>query len=153
MMKRTMVLTAVTVLLMLTGVVSAAERADAEVTCEETATKLVFDCTIMLSGRKSKQPLEGAGIIISADMPSMPMAHNVPPVEAEPMGHPGMYRARMPLEMYGEWALKMTISGPTRDVVVHKLHFGGAGHEAKGMGHGHMRHGETKAKHQGERKN
>ena len=63
----------------------AAERADAQVTCKETSKELVFDCTIMLTGRKSKVPLQGASITVKADMSSMPMAHNVRPVKAKPM--------------------------------------------------------------------
>jgi len=115
-------------------VATAGERATANVSCKETAKKLVYDCMIMLSGRKSKQPLTGASIMVKADMPAMPMAHNVKPVKAMPMGKPGMYHAKLHLEMYGEWALKMTVSGPTRDVVIRKVRFGA---EAAGkMGHG-----------------
>jgi len=117
----------------------AAERLDADVDCRVTEQSLVYDCSIMLKGRKSGTPIEGAKIAVGADMASMPMAHNVAPVDAMAMGGPGMYHARLHLEMHGEWALKLMVSGPTRDIVIKKLHFGDmaqaghAGHHGSGM--------------------
>ncbi len=35
-----------------------------------------------------------------------------------------MYRVRIELEMHGEWVLKIDVSGPTRDRIIHKAHFG-----------------------------
>ncbi|MDH3234434.1 MAG: FixH family protein [Alphaproteobacteria bacterium] len=102
----------------------AAERVTANVTCKETKTKFVFDCQIMLMGRKSHKPVQDAKISIKADMPAMPMAHNVRPVTAMATGRPGLYHARLHLEMYGEWALKLAVTGPTRDIVVKKHRFG-----------------------------
>ncbi len=104
--------------------VAAAERAKASVECKLAEQRLVYDCTIMLTGRKSNQPIDGAKIVVWADMPSMPMAHNVKPVTAVTAGKPGMYRVRIELAMYGEWALKIDVSGPTRDRIIHKAHFG-----------------------------
>jgi hypothetical protein len=54
-------------------------------------------------------------------MPSMPMAHNVKPVKAQPTKTPGEYRARLDLEMTGEWAVKLRLAGPVRDQLV--LHY------------------------------
>jgi len=118
---------------------NAAERVMAHVTCAETKTKLVFDCRIMLMGRKSRKPIQGAKVRIKADMPAMPMAHNVRPVTAMAMGKPGMYHAKLHLEMYGEWALKMTVTGPNRDIVIRKHRFG-----TVKAGGGHMGHGSKK---------
>lgn len=133
---KTIIAAAVGGLLLAASNAAGAERASADVSCKESEKKLVFDCSIMLSGRTSKQPLSGAKIKISADMPSMPMAHNVKPIAAEPAGKPGMYRVRIPLEMYGEWALKLRIEGPARDIVVRKLRFGTeAAGEMKHQGH------------------
>ncbi len=68
--------------------------------------------------------MAGAEISVGADMPSMPMAHNVKPVKATPgRSRPGSTAARIELEMYGEWALKLYVRGPVRDVVVRKLEF------------------------------
>ena len=45
---------------------------------------------------------------------------------------PGMYRARIELEMTGEWALKLDFTKPSRDRLVKKLQFGGMhGHGAR----------------------
>ncbi len=116
--------------------VHAGERAKADVQCKATGKKLVYDCMIMLKGKKSGKPLENASIRIKADMPSMAMAHNVKPVKAMAMGEPGQYHATLKLAMHGEWALTMDISGPTRDRIITKLQFG----EMVGDGKMEMKH-------------
>ena len=101
------------------------ERKAAEVECAPVEQEaLVYDCTIALTGRKSGTPIPDAEFTVGADMPSMPGAHSVRPVPAEPHGAPGTYRARIELEMTGEWALKLDFTRPSRDRVVRKLHFG-----------------------------
>ena len=106
------------------GPADAGERAKADVRCQQTKTDLVYDCTIMLVGRKSGQPLVGAELVIKAEMPSMAMAHNVRPVAATAGAMPGHYKATLALEMYGEWVLILDVSGPTRDRIIAKLQFG-----------------------------
>ena len=49
---------------------------------------------------------------VGADMPSMPMAHNVRPVQATAGPEAGTYRARLTLEMHGDWALRIDVTGP-----------------------------------------
>ncbi len=110
--------------LSMTGPAEAGERAKADVQCRQTKQDLVYDCTIMLIGKKSGKPLAGAEIVIKADMPSMAMAHTFRPVTATAGQMPGHYKATLELEMYGEWALILDVSGPTRDRVVQKLQFG-----------------------------
>ena len=101
------------------------ERKAAEVECTPVEHQaLTYDCIITLKGRKSGTPIVDAEFMVGADMPSMPGAHNVHPVPAEPYGAPGMYRARIELEMTGEWALKLDFTRPSRDRLVTKLHFG-----------------------------
>ena len=56
-----------------------------------TGTDFVYDCVIRL--KRAGQPLTGADITVGADMPSMPMAHNVKPVKAKPGKAPGEYLA------------------------------------------------------------
>ena len=109
--------------LLLAAPAQAAERAKAEIDCRPAGEALLYDCAIRLTGAKSRAPIEGVEITLGADMPSMPMAHAVPPVEAEPAGEPGLYRARLRLEMPGDWALKLRLSGPVRDQLVKVLHF------------------------------
>ncbi len=128
-----------------------AERKIAEVECKPAGQKLVYDCMITVKAKKSGTPIADAEFKVGADMPSMPGAHNFRPVPAEPHGMPGMYRARLQLEMTGEWTLKLDFTKPNRDRVIKKLHFGGmAGHEASksGVSHGgkHMGHGAHKGK-------
>jgi hypothetical protein len=87
--------------------------------CRFTGTDFVYDCVIRLT--KGGAPLAGAQVSVGADMPSMPMAHNVKPVKAKATAKPGEYAARLDLEMTGEWAVKLRLSGPVRDQLV--LHY------------------------------
>ena len=96
-----------------------------KVGCEPTDEKLVFHCTFDVMGKKSHEPIEGAAFKVNADMPTMPLAHNVRPIRPEPVaGKPGSYEGRLELEMLGEWAIKMTFDKPVRDIVIEKLTFG-----------------------------
>ncbi len=93
-----------------------AQRPQAELACRHAGTDFVYDCVIRL--KRAGQPLAGADILVGADMPSMPMAHNVKPVKAKRGQAPGEYQARLDLEMQGEWAVKLRLSGPLRDQIV-----------------------------------
>ncbi len=130
---------ATSTMLVLSSAASAGERAKADVDCKATGEKLVYDCTIMLMNKTSGDPIPGAKILVKAAMPSMPMAHNAPPVTAKAMGEPGNYHARLKLEMHGEWALTIDISGPLRDRLVKKVQLGEMGT---------MKHGEGEVKHE-----
>ena len=99
-----------------------AQRVEADLHCKATGTDYIYDCMIMLT--RGGKPLPGAEITVNADMPSMPMAHNVMPVKAKPGKMPGEYRVRLDLDMQGEWALKLRLSGPVRDQVIVHHHFG-----------------------------
>jgi hypothetical protein len=98
-----------------------AQRLDAEVDCRPTKHDLVYDCKIVLKEAKTGKPVSGADLAVGADMPSMPMAHNVKPVKAAPGTAPGEYTARIELEMFGEWALKLDVRKPVRDRIVKKF--------------------------------
>lgn len=102
----------------------AADRAKVAVSCQATSEKLAYDCTLDLKNARTGAALENADITLGADMPSMPMAHNIRPVKAAAAGVVGQYRARVQLEMLGDWALRLTIRGPLRDQVVEVLSFG-----------------------------
>jgi hypothetical protein len=106
-------------LLFATSLPAAAQRVEAAMQCNATGTDFVYECVISLS--RGGQPLSGARISVGADMPSMPMAHNVKPVKATPADRPGEYRATLDLDMQGEWAVKLRLSGPVRDLLV--LHY------------------------------
>ena len=123
----------------------AGERKQAEITCAPTDEKLVFDCVMMVTGRTSGSPITDAEFTVGADMPSMPGAHNVKPVPALPRDQPGMYEARIHLEMLGEWAVKLDFTKPDRDRVVKKLRFEGIGEHGKGTGHDANKLGQTES--------
>jgi hypothetical protein len=100
------------------------ERVRSAVACKPVAgDALAYDCTIELKGAKSAKAIAGAEIVVGADMPSMPMAHNVKPVAATAAATPGTYTARLALEMHGDWAVHVTINAPSRDKTVQVLTF------------------------------
>jgi mono/diheme cytochrome c family protein len=111
--------------------VMARDRAEADIVCEPSEAKLNYDCAIKLTKRNDGQPIDGAEVTIFADMPSMPMAHNVPPVIAKAAPEAGLYLARLHLEMRGEWALRLRITGAVRDIIVKRLEFGGKAGQAR----------------------
>jgi len=91
----------------------------AHLDCKAAGEDFVYDCTLKLT--RAGNPLAGVEVTIGADMPSMPMAHNVKPVKAKPGAAPGAYEARIELEMQGEWALKLRLSGAVNDLLL--LHY------------------------------
>jgi hypothetical protein len=101
----------------------AADRVQAAVTCKPAGVSLAYNCTVKLSNARTGAPLEKAQLSIGADMPSMPLAHNVPPVTAKATGAPGEYHALVILEMHGDWALRLKVGGPLRDQMVEILNF------------------------------
>src|SRR6266498_3744980 len=102
---------------------NAQARAKADVACRPTGTALQYDCAITLTNARTGEPLGGVTLTVGADMPSMPMMHNVRPVKATPGEKSGTYQANLTLEMHGEWALQLNVSGPLRDRVVTILDF------------------------------
>lgn len=111
--------TALVLILGLAPAIALAQSPKADLACKATGTDFVYDCTIRLS--RGGKPVEGAQLTVGADMPSMPMAHNVKPVKAVPAQAPGEYRAKLDLEMLGVWAVKLRLSGPVRDQLI--LHY------------------------------
>ena len=120
----------------------AADKKSAHVECATTEDKLVYECMITLTGKKSGQVISDAEFTVGANMPSMAMAHNVVPVPAHNHGN-GMYHVRIALEMYGEWALKLEFTKPHRYLVVTQLVFG---KESVTMQDGHGNKHEHKKK-------
>lgn len=93
----------------------------ADVDCHPAGHGPVFDCLIRLTDMRTRTPISGAKFTVAADMPSMPMAHNVRPALAVPTAEPGVYRARLALEMYGTWTVTLQISSPTEDQIRKKI--------------------------------
>jgi hypothetical protein len=98
-------------------------RAKADIACQPAAEKLQYDCVIKLADPRTNNPLSGLDLAVGADMPSMPAAHNVRPVKAAEDLIKGTYKARIALEMHGEWALRLDLSGPIRDRIIKVLRF------------------------------
>jgi hypothetical protein len=107
----------------LPAIASAQVRAKADIACQPTSTALQYDCIIKLANARTNEPLSGVTLTVGADMPSMPMMHNVRPVAAAPGQEPGSYQARLVLEMHGDWMLQLNLSGPLRDRVVAMVRF------------------------------
>jgi hypothetical protein len=106
-----------------TGQASAQARAKADASCRPAGATLQYDCTVKLIDARTKEPLAGASVTVGADMPSMPMAHNIRPAKAAPAAEPGAYEVRLELEMHGDWALRIDVVGPVRDRVIVPLRF------------------------------
>ena len=96
-----------------------AQKVNAAMSCKPAGADFLYDCVIRLA--RDGKPLTGAQLSVGADMPSMPMAHNLRPVKAKAGERPGEYLARLDLEMHGEWAVKLRISGALREQLV--LHY------------------------------
>lgn len=125
-----------TALLLTSGAVPAlAQRLEAEAECSATDTPLEYECAIRLT--TDGAPVDEAEFEVKADMPDMPMAHNLPPVPAEPGDVPGSYRVLLPLEMHGRWTLRLEISAPRRDLVIVDHEFLPDDQPATSAGHGH----------------
>ena len=105
------------------GGLAADVKAKAEVSCAAAQQPLEYDCTVKLFDRRSGEALTGVDVTVGADMPSMPMAHNVKPVKAVPGDAPGTYRARIELEMHGDWTVKVDLAGRVRDRIVKSIRF------------------------------
>ena len=94
------------------------QRVEATLDCKHTGKDFIYDCAIRLD-----PPAPGVQITVGADMPSMPLAHNVKPVKAQATKKPGEYRARLDLEMPGEWAVKLRLAGARRDQLIMHYEF------------------------------
>ena len=135
------------VVLLLPATATAGERPEVDVNCKPTKEKYVYHCMFDVTGKKSQEPIKAAIFRVNANMPTMPMAHNVKPIEPVPIPEkPGTYHGNLQLEMMGEWTLKMTFKKPVRDVVVRKLMFG-----EKAMKNEQAGQGEVKIKRSGHR--
>jgi hypothetical protein len=105
------------------GAAHAQVRAKAEVACASAGVALHYDCIIKLADARSGEPISGVTLLVGADMPSMPGMHNAPPVTATEQPEKGIYKARLVLEMHGDWAVRLDLSGAVRDRVIAMLRF------------------------------
>lgn len=119
-----------------------ADRIQAEASCTPLPAEQQYRCDILLTAAGS--PLEGAAFTVKPDMPSMPMAHNLRPVDATATDTPGTYSADIHLEMWGDWTLTLDLSAPRRDRVVLSYSFEKPASETRMINHadhsGHAEH-------------
>jgi len=111
--------------LMHAGTAHAQVRAKADVTCASAGEMLHYDCVVKLINARSGEPISGVTLSVGADMPSMPGVHNIRPVKAIEQSEKGVYKARIVLEMHGDWAVRLDLSGTVRDRVIAMLRFEG----------------------------
>jgi YtkA-like len=107
--------------LFLLPTVCGAQASQATLDCKSASKDLVYDCNLRLT--RAGEPIKDVEVSVSADMPSMPMAHNVRPVKAQPASTPGEFVVRLTLEMHGDWAVKVRLSGAVKDVLVVQYEF------------------------------
>ncbi len=96
----------------------------AEVACAPEASVLRQRCRVRLTDRRTGRPVEGATVTLTADMPSMPLAHGVRPVTATPGPQAGTYQGTLELAMTGRWVVAARIAGPVHDHVTHPIDVG-----------------------------
>ena len=106
--------------------------------CKSLDGNLKYSCSVTLMYRG--EALSGAEISQRADMPSMPLAHNVPPSKpAERPGKPGRYEFEVELEMHGQWLFTYDLRSPVREQVREKMLFT-PGDDARSMEHSPSAH-------------
>ena len=106
-------------LVLVPAAVVAQTRADMQ--CKRAGKDLIYNCVLRLA--RADQPVSGAQLTVEPEMPSMPEAHKLKPVKGRPGPGPGEYLVRLDLDMPGEWALRVRLSGPVRDQVVLRYTF------------------------------
>jgi hypothetical protein len=95
-------------------------RPQVDLACVSHGMGPLLECRVDLR-RRDGTAVEGAQVMLGALMPSMPMAHTIKPMRAEPTGKPGEYRATLELQMLGVWSVDVDISGPLREKVARNL--------------------------------
>ncbi len=131
----------------LTALATSPATADSPTTttlCTSVDGHLKYTCEVMLM--YDGQPLNGAEIAQRADMPSMPLTHNIPPSRpTENPGRPGHYEFEIELEMHGQWMFTYDLRSPVRDRVHEKILFR-AGHDSTSTDHSTHTHTHTTPK-------
>ena len=89
---------------------------------DRTGKDLERELILILKNKVDGRPVLDAKLEIDVDMPSMPMMHKIPKATAKPSDVPGEYRARVKLEMAGEWAAHITVNSPSRLRTVRKFY-------------------------------
>ena len=90
--------------------------------CIPTKKSNQFSCKVMISD--GTEPVVDKEIVVSAMMPSMPMAHNVKPAKLKMLnGMEGHYEFIIELEMLGEWMFSYDLQKPEKIRSIEKIIF------------------------------
>ena len=92
-----------------------------ETSCKKTDVRLQYYCLVIV--KKGVEHINNAEVMVGADMPSMPMAHNVKPVKVDKSNKDGEYKFVIRLEMLGGWKFIYNFTKPERDKIFEKLDF------------------------------
>ena len=92
-----------------------------ETSCKKTEVRLQYDCLVVI--KSGDNHISNVEVMVGADMPSMPMAHNVKPVKVHKSNKDGEYKFVIQLEMLGEWKFIYNFTKPERDKIFEKLNF------------------------------
>jgi len=110
------------ILAMPTGIAQA-DMVKTQTSCMPHEQVLTYACKVNLFAHS--KPVSNAVISVSADMPSMPMTHNMRQIMAMPVaGLTGQYEFVLVLEMVGDWRLIYNISNPFIDRLYEPLVIG-----------------------------
>lgn len=97
--------------------------AETKTSCNSTDNTLTYQCSVVFKN-KGKILTHLEDIMVKADMPSMPMAHNIPPVKLEAdTQNKGTFHFDIKLDMYGNWLFVYDITKPQRDRYQEKILF------------------------------
>ena len=116
------------------GLAAQAAYADPVTVCNpvDADNPLQFHCVLQLENGTTRDSTGGQ---VKISMPSMPMAHNVPPSTLSPHEDTnGAYKFDLTLDMFGEWMLSYTLNGTDQKRLKQKLMFtSGKATSSRGM--------------------
>ena len=96
--------------------IAQANMARTQTNCMPHKQLLAYTCQVTLWSHN--EPVSNASMSVSADMPSMPMAHNMRQIIVTPVvGLAGQYEFILEVEMAGQWRLIYNILSPFVDRV------------------------------------
>lgn len=90
----------------------AGQTALVRVVPEATESGFTRAWRVQVSDRATGRPAAGARVTLSGDHVQMPGAHPVGPVEMQPTGKPGEFRAELGPIMPGTWDMSAVVTGP-----------------------------------------
>jgi hypothetical protein len=84
---------------------------EVSLSCAPTQKSLVYRCDVQVLDKQLRAPICVHGGSINFDMPSMPMAHHIPPVQLNTDGEGKMKDWEVRLDMHGDWRVRVDVSG------------------------------------------